>query len=196
MVKLTPMTVVGLARYVLYAEKAGAYPFKGRLVSRKAGAGKLKIRGASPLAADGSFTVEVGRPGLHALELEIEHATFTLLQSQVPVALDLSERPLDLRTSTGGVFFFVRKGEPFNAMISGESYGEKIGCRLSDPEGREVWNEPSALWWRGYRARGAVQEGLWKLVLRRPETGRLEDCHVDVTGASPCLFLSSEKYWK
>ncbi len=121
--------------------------------------------------------------------------SFMLTESDVPVGIDVSEKPASFMAACGDLYFSVRGGEPFNVMVSGESTSERVGAELFDPSGVSVWCDPKALWWSGWRGRGSVASGLWKLRISRPAKDRMEDFHVDATGITGVLFLSSEKHW-
>lgn len=205
---LSKLRVRGNVSYVFHAAKAGTVSFQGRFVA----IGKTSEPGAAfevrPLGggdavkvaiphgkAGGVFTVDVPAAGFYTLGADLGRNAFQLEASDVPVGLDVSKRPVDVHASVGDVWFSVRGREPFNAMVSGAGIGECVGAELFSPSGASVWREPAAIWWRGWRGRGATVPGLWKLYLARPEGVRLEDYHVDVTGVAGVLFLSPEKHW-
>ena len=204
---LSKLRVRGDVRYVFHAAKAGKITFKGRLmkVGKKSvsdatlemrslnGGDAVKVR--VPVGKEAKdFTVEVPAAGFYSLGADLGPHVFQLYASEVPVGLDVSERPASIQTSAGDVWFSVRGGEPFNAMVSGQVYGERVGAELFDPSGKSVWSAPSAIWWNGWRGRAAAN-GLWRLSLTRPKEGRFEDYRVDMTGAAGVLFLSSDKHW-
>ncbi len=205
---LSKLRVRGNVSYVFHAAKAGPVSFKGRLVTigkkpmpnaafevRPLGGGDAVTVAIPHGKAGGVFTVDVPAAGFYTLGADLGRHAFRLEASDVPVGIDVSKRPADVYASVGDVWFSVRGGEPFNAMVSGAGIGERVGAELFNPSGASMWREPSALWWRGWRGRGATEPGLWKLHLARPEDGRQEDCHVDVTGVAGVLFLSPDKHW-
>jgi len=204
-VKLTRLGLRGTSRYVFYAAEAGPVIFIGSMKPASA-VSPVQMRVVSaangkegrvlPMGQDGRLVVETAEPGLQTLTVLGDKEVFTLVESHVPVALEVAERPHALRVSSGDLFFYVPADRPFNVMVCGESWGERVGAALYSPDGTEVWSEPGAIWWHGYRARGRVPEGLWRLNLRHPNKGVLQDYSVDMTGTNPYLFLSSEKYWK
>ena len=207
-VPLSRFSMRGDVRYVFYAAKAGQASFKGRLAKigkkpatgaefevRPLGGGDaVKVQIPSGKSAK-AFAVNLSSAGFYSMRARLGGHAFVLESSDVPVGIDVSERPAEIHSSVGDVWFAVRGGEPFNVMVSGAGWGERVGAELFDPSGAGVWREPSAIWWRGWRGRGATSAGLWKLRLARPEDGRLEDYRVDMTGASGVLFLTPEKHW-
>ena len=112
-----------------------------------------------------------------------------------PDVVKVSDFGFDAEDSTRFLQAALDSGAPFNVMVSGESTAERVGAELFSPSGTRVWHEPAALWWHGWRGRGTVEEGLWKLRVSRPSKDRMEDFHVDATGIPGTLFLSSKKYW-
>ena len=208
-VALSKLRVRGDVRYVFHAAKAGAVSFKGRLVTigkkplpegaafevRPLGGGNA-VMAAIPLGkAAAEFSVEVPAAGFYSMRADLGGHSFLLAESEVPVGVDVSETPVSFMSFAGDLFFHVRGGEPFNAMVSGAGEVERVGAELFDPSGASVWREPAALWWHGWRGRGAVAGGLWKLRLSRPVNDRMEDFHVDMVGAPGVLFLTPEKHW-
>jgi hypothetical protein len=103
-----------------------------------------------------------GTVDLHEGDLEIVWGAnfgshvFQLAASEVPVGLDVSERPVAIMASVGDVWFSVRGREPFNVMVSGQSFGERVGAELFSPSGKSVWSAPSVVWWSGWRGRKAA----------------------------------------
>ena len=207
-VALSRLRVRGNVRYVFHAAKAGKVLFRGRLakIGKKAvedatlemrplnGGAAVKVRVPVGKAAK-DITVDVPAAGFYSLGADLGGHAFVLEGSEVPVGLDVSESPVAIQASAGDVWFSVYGGEPFNVMVSGQGWGERVGAELFDPSGISVWREPTALWWRGWRGRGSVASGMWRLRLTRPKEGRLEDFRVDMTGATGVLFLSSDKHW-
>ena len=207
-VPLSRFSMRGDVRYVFYAAKAGQASFKGRLakIGKKPASGAefevrplgggdaVKVQIPSGKSAK-AFAVNLSSAGFYSMRARLGGHAFVLESSDVPVGIDVSERPAEIHSSVGDVWFAVRGGEPFNVMVSGAGCGERVGAELFDPSGAGVWREPSAIWWRGWRGRGATSAGLWKLRLARPEGGRMEDYRVDMTGASGVLFLTPEKHW-
>ncbi|MBQ2631484.1 MAG: right-handed parallel beta-helix repeat-containing protein [Kiritimatiellae bacterium] len=208
-VPLAKLRVRGDVRYVFHAPKAGAVSFKGRLMTvgkkplpegtafevRPLSGGKAFKVAIPEGSAFVEFTVDVPAAGFYSMRVDLGGHSFCLSESDVPVGIDVSECPVSIIGSTGEVYLSVRGGEPFNVMVSGSGEGERVGAELFDPSGASVWRVPSALWWHGWRARGTVAGGLWKLRLLRPSPGGMEDYHVDATGVDGTLFLSPEKHW-
>lgn len=209
LVALAKLRVRGDVRYVFHAVHAGTVSFKGRLVSvgkkplsddaafevRPLGGGNA-AKVAIPVGdSDKTFAVNVPSAGFYSMRANIGGHSFQLSESDVPVGIDVSEKPVCLIGSCGDLYLSVRGGAPFNVMVSGESTAERVGAELFSPSGTRVWHEPAALWWHGWRGRGAVEEGLWKLRVSRPSKDRMEDFHVDATGIPGTLFLSSKKCW-
>ena len=208
-VALSKLRLRGDIRYVFHAAKAGSVSFKGRFISvgKKPlpkgaafevvplGGGKA-VKVALPEGNAGEeFSVGVSSAGFYSMRADIGGHSFVLMESDVPVGIDVSEKPASFMASCGDLYFGVRGGEPFNVMVSGESTSERVGAELFDPSGASVWCNPEALWWSGWRGRGAVAGGLWRLRISRPSKDRMEDFHVDATGIPGVLFLSSEKHW-
>ena len=93
------------------------------------------VTNAIEVAGTGTLTFPADRNGvmpwwkgtvdLHEGDLEIVWGAnfgshvFQLAAPEVPVGLDVSERPVAIMASVGDVWFSVRGGEPFNVMVCG-----------------------------------------------------------------------------
>ena len=119
---------------------------------------------------------------------------FALTASDVPVAINCVAGRVGMINSLGNLFFRPAGGVPFAVTVSGDP-SEKVGARLSAPNGEAVWEQKEI--YRSFRHVVAEpEEGLWTLSVLKPASGRFEDYKLDLTGIPGHLFLCREKTWQ
>ena len=208
MVPLSPFSVRSKCRYLFYAERARTVRFRGRQV--RIGKGNvphsnmtfalldIKDKNLGVVAAPGfeeaDFSVDVPAPGFYSLHSQDKQMPFALTASDAPVAINCIAGRVGMINSTGDLFFRPAGGVPFAITVSGDP-SEKVGARLSAPNGETVWEQKEI--YRSFRHVVAEpEEGLWTLSVLKPASGRFEDYKLDLTGIPGHLFLCRGKTWQ
>lgn len=205
-VSLSTLRFRGRVRYVFFAGKAGEYRFRGE-VSR---VGKLredlhiavpvmeypsgKKVGDFALSGTGNFDCAVNVPsaGFYVMDFALnKYLTHRLSLSSVPIGVLVGERQLPVWNSVGKLFFRLPEGDECDLAIIGAA-GERIAAEISGPDGNALWSCPSI---RGWEIFHAERPGLYGVTFSKPLTGLMDDYGVNIFGAAPVLFLSSEKFW-
>lgn len=192
-------------RYAVWADAPRRLRFRGRqgVVVRAAGAAQTPIVVRN---AEGTVVTEIAPPGfeeadfgfdapaagLYTLDVSPERQVFALTASDAPVAVDLRLSQQAFFKSTGDLWFAVPPGcEAFSLAVAG-SGNEGVRADLTDPSGRVCWSEPSAL--RVYRyVPESCKAGVWRLSIRKPKQGVLEDFKLDLVGVPGLLALNPQK---
>lgn len=137
--------------------------------------------------------------GFYLLEVDVGANAFALLEANVPVAFDATQKAASLIASTGSLFVPVPKGTGVFAFgVVGEGDGESLKATVVDPAGQEVWLKDNVTQMERFTAtdgQGAAG-GLWEIRVGKPTRGGFEDFHVEVLGAPGYLFLSKDRYWE
>ena len=199
---LSPLRVRHTGDYVLWAGRGeevrlvGAQVRVGRyaanakpLVVRDA-AGRTVARVALPdfgTQAEVAFRADEG--GFYTIAADVGANAFVLEKANVPVALDVTKRAVNLVASRGSVCVPVPAGTRVMAFgVAGEGLGESVGAAVTDPSGREVWSQASVSQAERFVVREPVAAGLWELRVGKPAQGGFEDFHIEVLGVPGYLF--------
>ena len=137
--------------------------------------------------------------GYYTLEVDVGGNAFTLLEANMPVALDTTKKAVSLIASAGTLFAAVPKGTGVFAFgVAGEGDGEAVKATVSDPSGKAVWTNGAIIQMERFTATEGqgVSGGLWQVTLERPSKGAFEDFHLEVLGIPGYLFLNRERYWE
>lgn len=192
---------------VFYAERA-------RKVSLRAQAVKMGGRALTPIPfrvfRDGKrlrvfppkagsdpvdVTFRVPAAGFYTLRIAAGRNALRILEADVPLALDVTDRPRPVAVRNASLYFRTERGARF-ALFAGADWYEKAALSLADTEGNTVWNcDPVAKWERFQPAAADVKAGIWRIDLKRPK-GMHRFVMLDVPGTSGFLFLSPEKFWR
>lgn len=210
MTKLSPLRIRSRARYFFYADKPRHVTWlavRKRIGSYADHEGIGMIRTLSgkeisyiPLKSEKleKLGCDIPSKGFYTLDVNVGSHAFTLLASNVPVALDVSKTEQHLISSAGRAWVSVPIDTGrFAFYFSGSSGAERICCQVNDPTGTCLWKEESIGEWKRYEPPEGMgaDGGLWSIDFSRPKRGLWEDFSVDVVGIPGCLFLSPEKYW-
>jgi hypothetical protein len=205
-VTLSTLRFRGRARYIFFADKAGEYSFRGEV----ARVGKLQ---ESPcisvpvseypsgkkvcdfvLSGIGDFdcVAKVPRAGFYVMDFALNgYFAHRLSSSSVPIAVLVGERQLPVWNSVGKLFFRLPKGGGCDLAVIG-SASERIAAEISGPDGNALWSCPAIGGWEVFHGE---KSGLYRVSFSKPSAGFLDDYGVNIFGAAPVLFLSSEKFW-
>jgi len=208
MVKLSPIRFRHQLRFVFYADRARTIKFKWRQnpIGRYSRAvfGEVefsdvdgKIIASAPLPGKDVETLEFDAPkaGFYFLDSRRIGLQLSLLECDAPIAADLTSDWCAAIGSQGELYFSVPEYAPeFGFFVSGDG-SEAIGVELVSSTGRSVYNCPSVFARKGHVEQAGADAGLWKVVFRKAEKGRLEDWMFDITGIVGHVFLSPEKFW-
>ncbi len=209
MAKLAPMRFRNHSRFVFYADRARRVNFtwRQRPFGRyaKQVSGEVEFRDPSdnvvavmPLPGKDAEPLAFDAPhaGFYFLDANHSRLQLTLLESDAPIAADLSKDWLNVIASTGELYFFVPKNAHRFGFFAGGDGGEEIGFEIVSPSGRSVCRRSSVFSWQGHVEPAGAETGLWKAVFSRADRGSFEDWQFDVTGIDGHVFLSPEKYWQ
>lgn len=195
-------------RYLFYVSKPGKVCFRGRqvyapvryiedpIVITECATGdctQLKMPGEK----SSDFTFEAERAGLYRLRADIERGgRFVFEATNVPLAIDVSERPHTLRYSGvptvlalavpgGREFALVAKGEDRGgfAFILRNSIGKSIVSADYVGSDWEVFRVPAA----------QAEKGVWRLEVNRALDRPCNYICLDVRGVPGALFLSPDR---
>jgi len=208
MVKLTPMRFRNHSRFVFYADRARRVNFTwqqrpfGRYAKQVNGSAEFtdadgNVVASAPLPGKDAepLVFDAPRAGFYFLDANHSRLQLTLLESDAPIAADVSKDWANVIASTGELYFFVPEKSPSFGFFAAGDGGEAIGMEIVSPSGRSVCRRPSVFSWQGHVEPAGAEPGLWKAVFRRAEKGSFEDWLFYVTGIVGHVFLSSEKYW-
>ena len=210
-VRFAPLKIRNAADFVFYAAKAGTVRFsarqgklggKGRLMSGAVGVRDASGREVAKIDMSGignkesPFAVDVPAPGFYFFRVKNEASLFTLLSSDAPVAIDVRESCVNLNLSEGSLCVPVSEGSGrFAILVSGSFPMEVVAAKVTDPSGREVWEQDAICMWRTYASPEKPEPGVWAVSFARPQQGSFGDYKCEVGGLPALLFLSAEKYW-
>ena len=206
MMQLSELCLRGRIKYVFHAARSGRCRFKGRVLRLRGDKPETVKAEVSPVGGGASMTfsspadvvvldVGVQSAGFYEMAISAGRCAFAMTEADVPVGVFLADdNPQNVIFSTGDVFFTAPTKGGFALYASGEAFNERVDAALYDPAGQEVWRRKSLNHPEVCRVDDA-KSGLWRVAMRRPEQGTLEDWHVDLTGAQPVLFLNPSRHW-
>lgn len=202
-VKLSRFKIRRRAVYKFYVPAAGTATFTGATVKlgRKPlakakmivrdGAGKEVAKIDRPGAESTRFKVKVPAAGFYQLEVPVLGLAFRLDESDVPVALDMTDS-VGFLCSAGELKFFAGDGEKFVLTAAGGGGQERVNVQVRNPSGKVVWNKERIGAWEAY---GDGGKGYWTVKLSPAPKSIFDDHKLAIRGVQPIAFLSSEKYW-
>jgi len=210
--KLSPLRLRHGGTYVFYAKsgkeallagqqtQVGKYSAALRpLVVRSPDGKAFKKLPLPPFKQRAEIRFTPDATGCYTLEVDVGGNAFTLLEANVPVALDTTKKAVSLIASAGDLFAAVPKGTGVFAFgVAGEGDGEAVKATVIDPTGKAVWTNGAIIQMERFTATEGqgIPGGLWQVTFGRPSKGGFEDFHVDVLGIPGYLFLSRERYWE
>ena len=145
--------------------------------------------GADDLA---HLTFEAPSAGFYAVSVPIGRQCFSVQETDVPIAVDVTKAPQSL-FKKGGLFLAPHTGDRFD-FFAGGSGVEAVCVRIKDPDGVERFCETAAMTPMRFRGE-AVRQGLWAVRFDKPSAGVFDDFTVDLVGVPGFLFLAPQKYW-
>ncbi len=211
MVRVAASRIRGRGHFVFHAAAPGAAHFtarqwrlgrNGQLSDKAVRVTDMcgKVVSAIDMAKIGEtetpFVLEVPAAGFYRFDVGASGALFSLLSTDVPVALDVTDTHLNLN-GLGGTFYLPvpERGDRFAFFVGGSYPGEFVAAKVSDPSGREVWRDDAVVRWRMCFSPEVPQPGVWRLDLTRAKGRVFDDFKCEVAGVPAFLFLSPEKYW-
>lgn len=212
LVKLSPLRFRGRTTFLFHAQagKEVVLSFMQSPVARyAAGTRPLVVLSPSgkwaksmpmpPFRERAEFRFTPATTGFHSLVADAAGNAFTLLEANVPVAVDTAEHPVGLIASLGALFVAVPRGtDSFAIGVAGGGEGEAVKATVIDPSGKPVWTKDPVVRMERFTATGGERAagGLWQIKFERPATVTFEDYLVEVLGIPAHLFLSPERYWE
>ena len=166
--------------------------FSGRIVS------------SIPLESFGQSDLSFDAPaaGFYSLELTLGAHAFAVTETDAPLAADFSMRiggrnvrPQNMISSSGSLFLPVRSGGRAEVRVSGSRPTERVALKVSNQEGKTVFDNSAVLGWTHCLTPVAAADGVWTVSLGKPSKGDFEDFSMAVAGVRPFLFLSPKKFW-
>ena len=208
MVKLSNIRFRNHSRFVFYADSKRKVNFVwkqnpiGKYAKLISGEVQLtdvdgKVIASNPLPGKAKETLTFDAPcsGFYFLDAKHSRLQLTLLESDAPIAADLSDDWRNAICSTGELYFYVREKSPKFGFFAAGDGGEAIGMEILSPSGRSVFKRPSVYSWQGHVEQADAESGLWTVRFSKPEKGSFEDWRFDITGIEGHVFLSPKKYW-
>ena len=207
-VPLAPLKAKGNVRYAFYADKAGTVRFRARylplnkqrssspIVIRPYGEEKTVSQAYLPDfhedgAGDRTLSFNVPAAGIYSMDVRPGYNAFMLTATDVPVALDVSDRDQLCLGSECTVFFTPPRGRPFAVFTCGSAAFDVL-----QPNGTSALKGDGGRDWSRFRGSSWGMNDLWSLALSKPKKGGLGEYHVDLTGMPGFFFLSNKKYWR
>jgi hypothetical protein len=136
-----------------------------------------------------AYTFKATQAGSHRIVCEPGRSTVQVVSSNLPISLYSEWAPFHLLGSTGDVYFYVPAGvEEFGVRLSGGGERENVKAAVYDAAGRKVGEKDNieAHQFLLHRIRPAETE-IWRLQLRKPSQGVIEDYYVQLQGIPPVL---------
>jgi len=212
MATLSPMYVRDGVRYAFRAERTGEVRFAARQQfvgkNRTLSSGAVVLRddsgktvGQFPLETISTeetvFSVKAPSAGFYTLDVPNRSGTlFLMTKAEVPVAIDLSERAVNLCANPSRCWLSVPEKSGRFALLAFGDRGEMVRMRVTDSSGMVVCDKDDISMWYPFVSDTKPASGLWKAEFLRPSARVFEDYRCDLSGLQPYLFLSAEKFWK
>lgn len=202
-VKLPRLKVRGRALYKFYVPAAGTAVFTGTTVKlgrNTLSKAKMFVRDSTgreilkldrPGADSTQFKVKVPAAGFYELDVPVLGHAFRLEESNVPVALDMTDS-VNFLSSAGELRFFAGDGEKFVLTAAGGGGQERVNVQVRNPSGKVVWDKERIGAWEAY---GDGGKGYWTVKLSPAPKSIFDDHRLAIRGVQPVAFLSEEKYW-
>ena len=212
MAALSTLLIRGAGRFVFHAAKAGPVRFTARQI-RLGARGRLSTKVVPVLDGRGKtvahvkmaeigdkespFAVDVPAAGFYFFKAGASGALFTLMSSEAPVALDVTESHANFNSGVGGSLYLpVPEGcDKFVFSVAGSFPGEAVQAAICDPSGKEVWREAGLVRWRAWVSPDKPMPGVWSFSLTRSPGRTFDDYKCEMVGLPGFLFLSPKKYW-
>lgn len=213
MLPLSPFAVRMDGRFAFYAAKAGPVSFRYRynrmpdypnenprlrLSLKDAAGGTLETFapiGFSPEAR--TLRLEVPAAGFYLLDSAATHyAALTFLASEVPFAIDVSERRLEAVYSEGSLRFHVPSGSRVGFFLSNDP-GERVDVKVSDFSGRVRWDLAGFCSELSREQTCSPEEtsGFWRIDFSKSRGSRLRKYVFHLIGVPGYLFPDAERAW-
>ena len=149
------------------------------------------------LNTHGEIRFEAPSAGFYALQIR-SRGHWEVEMSSVPLAICGGNdwREPSFHGGVGDLWFRVSdEDRPFAFCLSGGGGREMISADLYDPDGVCVWKAENVGESALYVSSAKVQTGLWRVSLKRPTQGILDDYSLDLIGVPLHFFLSPDKTW-
>jgi hypothetical protein len=189
--------------YKFYVPTAGTAVFTGTTVKlgrNTLSKAKMFVRDSTgreilkldrPGANSTQFKVKVPAAGFYELDVPVLGHAFRLEESNVPVALDMTDS-VNFLSSAGELRFFAGDGEKFVLTAAGGGGQERVNVQVRNPSGKVVWDKERIGAWEAY---GDGGKGYWTVKLSPAPKSIFDDHRLAIRGVQPVAFLSEEKYW-
>ena len=186
-----------------YVEAWGKEKVKGSVVVTAFGAEQGKVWSKSLKGGKMALKFDVPETGFYAMGLKTKSATFGIISSNVPVALDATDGQVALigmrrpyaGYAGGKLFFWIPGGTPAVTASYWGTGREALAASIFRPDGAIAFEYPERLGLR-YARFDAPTEGLWSIALKPPRKFGSELHRISLNGVPGWLFLSAEKFWK
>ena len=155
MVKMAPLELLWGARYVFFADSPGKVRFRARQIPKNEGQtfcderkiainsnGKRIAELSTPGLTSQTYVVTIPKRGFYRIVAPAYHARFLLEESDMPVALDLSEKLQQAYfsdTVTHPVWFGVSPQTAKAAFIAHGGSEGPLAVEVSSPDGSSAW---------------------------------------------------------
>ena len=143
--------------------------------------------------ADTDISWKAPATGIYQILTSVGSHSISVTKSNVAIACQ-SFPSLALVSSRGKYFFYVPEGtKEFGVKIVGTGE-ERVKVKLSDPSGKEVWNQDNISTVSAYFSEEGKTPaaGIWAIEFARPSQGVLEDFSVSLMGV-PSLVSNCPK---
>jgi len=141
------------------------------------------------------FSFKAGQDGVYSISCLPQKHTVRMVSCSQPVAIGGVGNRFHFLSTTGEFFFRVPAGtRRFGVRVMGEGEGERVKATLTDPAGRQVWQQDNISNAQGYCSPEgeSAAAGVWTLRLDRPGSGAMEDHYVELRGIQPVLGVHPE----
>lgn len=206
-VQLSPLVTRSTSKYAFCVEKARTVHIKGRYiaVNKQRNSSPIVIReyGSDKVVAevplpdfhekgnpDGEITFDVPQGGFYSMVIRPGHNNFMLTNSDVPIALDVSEYAQTCVGSECSVWFTPARGKQFAVFTCGSAAFE-----IQQPNGKVMLKGVGARDWSRFLGSAGGINDVWSMNFTKPKHG-FGEYKIDMTGMPGFFFLSNKKYWR
>lgn len=144
----------------------------------------------------GEIAFDVPAAGFYTMEVNPGRHVFGLTAADVPVGIDVFDKPADIISSSGTLYVSVPAGHgKFAVFASSGGPGENVSMKVADSSGAQVFEDPLIFAWQAFEGLATAPGGLWKVELGEPSRGRFEDYRIDLSAVPSVFFLLSNRHW-